>query len=89
MMSRKKITSTILVMLMVTTFLSGCLGTDEDEMVIKIAFSVQDDYDNPEMNPQTLADFVSSETGLEVELYPISSDGMALEALRFGHADIA
>jgi len=89
MMSRKKITSTILVMLMVTTFLSGCLGTDEDEMVIKIAFSVQDDYDNPEMNPQTLADFLSSETGLEVELYPISSDGMALEALRFGHADIA
>tara|TARA_B100001750_G_scaffold162246_3_gene131001 strand:- start:2420 stop:3418 length:999 start_codon:yes stop_codon:yes gene_type:complete len=81
--------SLILVMLMVTTFLSGCIGSDDDEMVIKIAFSVQDDYDNPEMNPQSLADFISNQTGLEVELYAISSDGMALEALRFGHADIA
>ena len=41
------------------------------------------------MNPQILADFMSEQTGLEVELYPITSEGAIIEALRFGHADIA
>ena len=29
------------------------------------------------------------ETGLDVEIYPVSSEGSIIEALRFGHADIA
>ncbi len=68
---------------------SGCIGETEDDMTIRIAFNVQDDYENPDSNPQALADFLSAKMGAEVEIYPITSDGMALEALRFGHADIA
>ena len=82
-------TSVLMAILISATFLAGCLNSERDNMVIKIAYSVQDDYDNPDMNPHTLADFISYETGMDVEIYAITSDGMALEALRFGHADIA
>ena len=34
------------------------------------------------MNPQILADFLSQQTGLEVELYS-TSEGAIIEALRF------
>ena len=88
--TRTKFASLLLALLLAGTVLSGCIGGgDEEEMTIKIAYSVKDDYDNPDSNPQILADFISAQTGLEVELYAITSDGMALEALRFGHADIA
>jgi hypothetical protein len=80
----------LLTLLLAGTVLSGCIGGGDDEdTTIKIAYSVKDDYDNPDSNPQILADFISAHTGLSVELYAITSDGMALEALRFGHADIA
>ena len=36
-----------------------------------------------------MADYVAEETGVEVTLYPVSSEGAIIEALRFGHADIA
>lgn len=72
-------------------FLSGCLGNDNNDgdPTIRLAFSLKDDYDNPDSNPQRLADWIASETGRKVELYPISSEGAAIEALRFGHADAA
>ena len=88
--ARMKLISLLFTLLLAGTALSGCIGGDgDDEGTIKIAYSVKDDYHNPDSNPQVLADFISAQTGLEVELYAITSDGMALEALRFGHADIA
>ncbi|MEC9001283.1 MAG: PhnD/SsuA/transferrin family substrate-binding protein [Candidatus Thermoplasmatota archaeon] len=86
MMRRKTITGLIIGLLICTT-LSGCLGPEEEK--IRIAFKTQDDYDNPDANPQRLADFIAEQTGMDVELYPISSDLAAIEALRFGHADVA
>ncbi|MEC9394177.1 MAG: PhnD/SsuA/transferrin family substrate-binding protein, partial [Candidatus Thermoplasmatota archaeon] len=65
------------------------MESEEDEKVIKIAFKTQDDYENPAVNPQILADYIADKSGYEVELYPIDSDIAAIEALRFGHADIA
>jgi len=57
---------------------------------IRIAFELKDDYSgNPEENPQALADFLSAQTGVEVTLYPVTSEGAIIEALRFGNADIA
>ena len=85
-MRRKTITGLIIGLLICTT-LSGCLGPEEEK--IRIAFKTQDDYDNPDANPQRLADFIAEQTGMDVELYPISSDLAAIEALRFGHADVA
>lgn len=70
------------------SLLSGCLA-DDDEVVIKIAFSVRDDYTDFDENPQKLADYLSDAIGVKVEIYPITSDALALEALRFGSADMA
>ena len=87
-MNRNKTLASLVIGLMISTTLTGCLGEDDDN-VIRIAFKTQDDYDDPEANPQRLADFISQQTGMDVELYPIASDVAAIEALRFGHADIA
>ena len=86
-MIRQRVIAGIVFGLLICTTLSGCLGPEEEK--IKIAFKTQDDYDNPDANPQRLADFIAEQTGMEVELYPISSDLAAIEALRFGHADVA
>ena len=56
---------------------------------IRIAYEVKDDYENPDENPQVMADFIAAQTGVEVTLYPITSEGSIIEALRFGNADIA
>jgi ABC-type phosphate/phosphonate transport system substrate-binding protein len=73
---------------MVFGSLSGCLS-GEDEDTLRIAFAVKDDYASFDENPQKLADYLSQATGLNVELYAITSDALALEALRFGSADMA
>tara|TARA_B100000029_G_scaffold336102_1_gene328198 strand:+ start:861 stop:1838 length:978 start_codon:yes stop_codon:yes gene_type:complete len=86
-MMRKRAIAGIVLGLLIFATLSGCLGPEEEK--IRIAFKTQDDYDNPDANPQRLADFIAEQTGMEVELYPISSDLAAIEALRFGHADVA
>lgn len=86
-MTNKKNAFAILAIFLISSS-SGCLALDDDE-IIRIAFKVQDDYDDPEANPQFLADFLQQQSGLKVEIYPISSDLAAIEALRFGHADIA
>lgn len=86
-MIRQKAITGVIFGLLICTALSGCLEPEKEK--IRIAFKTQDDYDNPDANPQRLADFIADQTGMEVELYPISSDVAAIEALRFGHADVA
>ncbi len=78
----------LLVALLLSGGLSGCLGSEEED-VLRIAFSVQDDYASFDENPQKLADYLSEATGKKVEIYAITSDSLALEALRFGSADMA
>ncbi|MBL6744196.1 MAG: PhnD/SsuA/transferrin family substrate-binding protein [Candidatus Poseidonia sp.] len=87
--SQHKTTALLLMFLFAASSLSGCIGASEDEDVLRIAFSVKDDYTSFEENPQKLADYLSDATGRTVEIYPITSDALALEALRFGSADIA
>ncbi|HJM13608.1 MAG TPA: PhnD/SsuA/transferrin family substrate-binding protein [Candidatus Thalassarchaeaceae archaeon] len=74
--------------ILLSSTISGCIWTDEEE-TIRIAFKIQDDYVDSEANPQKLADFIHEQSGYRVEIYPISSDLAAIESLRFGHADIA
>jgi ABC-type phosphate/phosphonate transport system substrate-binding protein len=85
--------SGIVVALLFAAAFAGCLGggdaAEEDANTIRIAFTIKDDYDDPDVNPQHLADYIASETGYNVELFPIASDNAAIEALRFGHADVA
>ena len=56
---------------------------------IRIAFEVKADYENIDENPQLLADYLEETLGVDVELYNVDSEGAIIEALRFGHADIA
>ena len=79
--------------LFVLTAFTGCLGSDTDEEIVIekliVAYEVKEDYENPDENPQILADYLANKLDMEVELYPITSEGSILEALRFGHAHIA
>ena len=89
------IAKTLLMTLLIgTTALAGCLGADdtEDEPELEqlvIAFNLKDDYTNVDENPQRFADYMSETLNMDVSLYPIDSEGAALQALRFGNADIA
>lgn len=86
-----KLTTIIAALIMMMTALTGCISSDAEEEVetIKLAFSVQDDYENVDQNPQIFADYLSEELGMNVEIYPITSEGAAIEALRFGNAHFA
>ena len=81
-----------LAMLFIFTSFTGCLGGDdkvtEKEKFI-IAYEVKEDYENPDENPQVMADYLAKELDMDVELYPITSEGSIIEALRFGNAHIA
>ena len=93
-MKTRTLKSTILVFLIATASLAGCLGSeDENESSnledFVIAYSIKDDYTNVDENPQRLADYMSEELNMDVSLYPIDSEGATLQALRFGNADIA
>ena len=82
----------VLAMLFAFTGFTGCLGGD-DEVTEKekfiIAYEVKEDYENPDENPQVMADYLAKELDMDVELYPITSEGAIIEALRFGNAHIA
>ena len=56
---------------------------------IRLAFEVKSDYENIDENPQLLADYLSEKLGISVEIYPVTSEGAIIEALRFGTADLA
>ena len=86
---KNKIACSCLILMLTLTGMSGCIGEDEDDNTIRIAFSIKDDYSSFDDNPQKLADYLSEATGLNVEIYAITSDSLALEALRFGSADMA
>ena len=81
-----------LAMLFVFAGFTGCLGGD-DEVTEKekfiIAYEVKEDYENPDENPQIMADYLAKVLDMDVELYPITSEGAIIEALRFGNAHIA
>ncbi|MBL11772.1 MAG: hypothetical protein CMB46_03060 [Euryarchaeota archaeon] len=61
---------------------------EDDENCITIAFQVQDTYLIWDKNPQHLADKMSSLTGMEVEIYPVTNSGGTIEAIDKGNADI-
>ena len=90
MLLRQRFSIGLISFLILLSSTVGCVGDESSkEDPIRIAYKVKDDYENPDQNPQTLADFLSEQLDRSVEVYPISNDGAAIEALRFGHADLA
>jgi len=64
-------------------------GKSEKTEAINIAFEIKDDYANPDTNPERLAEYLSSNLGMPVNIYPITNHNTAIEALRYGHAHMA
>lgn len=81
----------------------GCLGDEEsgsdsssdvidvcqgDKLVI--AYDVKDDMTADSLdNPNRIAEYLCEKLGMDVSIYDVGSAGIAMEALRFGNADIA
>jgi len=77
-MKTRTLKSSILVFLIATASLAGCLGSDDEKEESNledfvIAYSIKDDYTNVDENPQRLADYMSEELNMDVSLYPIDS----------------
>jgi ABC-type phosphate/phosphonate transport system substrate-binding protein len=69
---------------------AGCIGNDDDDKeTLTVAFNLKDDYTDVDENPQLFADYLADTLNMNVELYPVTSEGAIIEALRFGNADIA
>ncbi len=86
----------MLTFLIIFSSLAGCLNYQDSDLTpstnnetLVIAYEVKDDYENPDENPQVMAAYLAEQLEMEVSLYPIASEGAIIEALRFGHADIA
>lgn len=81
----------LLAFLVLIASVAGCIGNDDDDdkETLTVAFNLKDDYTNVDENPQRFADYLADALGINVELYPIDSEGATLQALRFGNADIA
>lgn len=56
---------------------------------VRLAFEAKDDFTNPDSAPERLAAALAASIGREVEIYAVTGQTTALEALRFGHADAA
>ena len=84
--------SVLMVLLMCTASLAGCIGGDENsddsaQETITIAYYLADDSES-NAQAQGMADRLSADLGVPVNLYDVSSEGMIIQALRFGNADI-
>ena len=84
----------LMVLIMSTASLAGCIGGDDkagddssDEVTISIAYYLADDSES-NANAQGMADRLANDLGINVNLYDVSSEGMIIQALRFGNADI-
>ena len=78
--------------------LAGCLDNEEESTSeveekcsgdeLKIAYEIKEDAEEI-ANPQQIADYLCDKLGMDVSLYDVGSSSIAMEALRFGNADIA
>ena len=58
-----------LAMLFVLTSFTGCLDSDDEETQKEkfiIAYEVKEDYENPDENPQVMADYLAKELDLSL-----------------------
>ena len=99
MLETKIAKSSLMILLIVTTAMAGCISSDDDSTSstdncsgdeLKIAYEIKEDLTDTDMsNPQQIADYLCDKLDMDVSLYDVGSSGIAMEALRFGNADIA
>ena len=94
-----KLKSMILMLLMCTAAFAGCIGNDEEKETssetcsgddLIIAYEIKEDMPADDIqNPQQIANYLCEKLDMNVKIYEVGSSGLAMEALRFGNADIA
>ncbi len=67
--------------------LAGCVGNDDAEIQIAFTYRLTDLI--TDKDPRRLADWIEDQTGKTAAIYNVGDSTAALEALRFGQADIA
>ncbi len=76
----------LLLTVLLTAMLAGCTTSDE---TVRVAFVTKDTATAPHEDLERLADFLSHEMGRDVQVDLFTSANAALEAVRFGQADVA
>ena len=96
-MNNIKIPTIMILITLLSASLAGCIGNEEETNSsncngddLKIAFDLKDDL-TPESidNPNRIADYLCDVLDMDVTIYDVDSAALAMEALRFGNADIA
>lgn len=72
--------------LLLTVAFAGCVSDDD---TVRIAFVGKDTALDPHEHPERLAEWITQETGRDAQVFFFDSNTAALEAVRFGQADMA
>ena len=95
-----KLTKAPAIMILITLLsasLAGCIGNEDKSSSsdcegddLKVAYDLKDDLEPESIdNPTRIADYLCDVLEMNVTIYDVDSPELAMEALRFGNADIA
>ena len=91
-MKGKFLTTFLILLTLTSTSLAGCVtnqneSTDSVKSTVRIAYYLAEDS-SEDASANGFAQRLASDLGVQVELFDVSSEGMIIQALRFGNADI-
>ena len=76
-MGGNRITTIVVILILVMTYVSGCVGNDsEDDSLgtLVIAYEIKDNIDNIDENPLLFAEYLSKELNYDVSLFSVDSE---------------
>ena len=87
-MFNTKLSTAAILMILLSASLAGCISDEEESvMTLTIAYYLAEDS-SADANAFGMAERLEDDLGIKVELYDVASEGMIIQALRFGNADI-
>lgn len=72
-----------------TSWMVGCDSNGDDDETLVFAFQPQANPDALRPDAEELTEFISEETGYDIEIYPVTNYATVVEALRQDNADVA
>ena len=96
-MNLTKAPAIMILITLLSASLAGCIGSEDKSSSsdcegddLKIAYDLKDDLEPESIdNPSRIADYLCDVLEMNVTIYDVDSPELAMEALRFGNADIA
>ena len=87
-MFNTKLSTAAILMILLSASLAGCIGDEEESVTtLTIAYYLAEDS-SANADAFGMAERLENDLGVKVELYDVASEGMIIQALRFGNADI-